>query len=734
MLRAGIGLGATVVVAGMAMGHSDDPKVNDRFGPYRGTGWQASDGVPMRGGFASSGDITLQSWLTLDDLGGAETGNDCWGYTSPSGREYAIIGDSDGTSFVEITDPSAPDIVGKIIGPNSLWRDVKVFQHHAYIVSEGGDGIQVVNMSNIDLGLVTHVSTVTSGGTATTHNVAINTDSGYLYRSGGGDNGLRIYDLNASLTNPPYVGSWITKYVHDVQIVTYPPGSQYEGREIAFCCAGFNSGWTETGLSIVDVTDKDNIFVVAEMQHTNNNYSHQGWLTDDYQYFYLNDELDEQYTGTTTTTRIIDVSNLSNPFQAGTCTTGSSSIDHNLYIDGNLMFQANYRSGLRIFDISNRLNPEQVAWFDTYPTDDAAQFNGIWSTYPYFPSGTVIGSDLERGLFVWTITAPSVATTVMDPMPEMLDPAGGDSFRIQASMVDGVDIDLDASLLRWDDGSGWQESAMTMVTPGNPAIIRATFGPSECATMVDFEATVTTTDGFSVTAASGAIMSANDIVVSFEDACETDPGWSVDNNCTDGQWNRGTPVGGGDRGDPATDGDGSGQCWLTDNVDGNSDVDGGTTTLISPILDGSATSAILEYTRWFSNDSGAAPNEDVFTIRISDDGGSTWSVLEVVGPTGPESSGGWYLAQFDLGSIAEIDQTDQIRVSFEAADTGNGSVVEAGLDGIRISSIDCEQCVGDTDGNGVVDVEDILAVIAGFGTEYTVDDILVVLGAYGSDC
>ncbi|MCH2141048.1 MAG: choice-of-anchor B family protein [Phycisphaerales bacterium] len=734
MLRASTGLGLAVIVAGLAYGHSDDPKVNDRFGPYLGTGWKASEGVPMRGGFSSFGEITLESWLTLADLGGADTGNDCWGYVSPSGREYAIIGDSQGTSFVEITDPAAPVILGKISGPNSLWRDVKVFQHHAYIVSEGGDGIQIVNMSNIDLGLVTLVATITTGGTTATHNIAINTDSGFLYRSGGGDNGLRIYDLNASLTNPPYVGMWITKYVHDVQIVTYPDGSPYAGREIAFCCAGFNGGWNETGLSIVDVTDKDNIFVVGELEHSNNHYSHQGWLTEDFQYFYLNDELDEQNTGSATTTRIIDVSNLANPFQAGTCTTGSSAIDHNLYIKGDLMYQSNYRSGLRVFDISNRLNPEEIAWFDTYPSDDSPQFNGIWSNYPFFPSGTVIGSDLERGLFVWTLSTPSVATTVIDPMPEMLNPEGGDSFRIQATMVPGVDIDLSASVLRWDDGSGWQETSMTLETPGNPAVLRATFGPSVCGEMVEFEAIVATDDGFSLSAASGSIISANDIVTTFEDSCETDPGWTVQNDCIDGQWDRGSPVGGGDRGDPPNDADGSGQCWLTDNVDGNSDVDQGTTTLISPILDGSMGNAVLEYYRWFSNNAGAAPNEDIFVVRISDDGGTTWSVLEQVGPTGAESNGGWYLVQFDLASITGIDPTDQIRLAFVAEDALNGSVVEAGVDGIRMTSIDCETCVGDIDGNNVVDVEDILAVIAGYGTEYTVDDVLAVLGAFGSDC
>jgi len=734
MLRICLASAFAASVVGLACGHSDDPKVNDRFGPYRGTGWQRSSGEEVRGLYDSYGDITLQSWLSLDDLGGADSGNDCWGYVSPSGKEYAIIGDSDGTNFVDITDPAAPVVVEKISGPNSLWRDMKTYGQYAYIVSEGGSGIQIVNMTNIDLGVVTLVNTVDTGGTSATHNVAINTDSGFLYRSGGGDNGLRIYDLNANPTNPPYVGSWITKYVHDVQIVTYPPGSQYEGREIAFCCAGYNSGWTETGLSIVDVTDKDNIFVVSQMQHSNNNYSHQGWLTEDYQYFYLNDELDEQNTGSLTTTRIIDVSNLSNPIQVGTCSSGSTSIDHNLYIKGDTMFQANYRSGLRIFDISDRLSPVQTAWFDTYPGSDAAQFNGIWSNYPYFPSGTVIGSDLERGLFVWSVEEPTVAATVLDPLPEMLNPAGGDSFRIQATLASGGELDMNGSVLRWDDGSGWNESTMNIETPGNPAILRATFGASECGNIVDFEAVVMATDGFSTTPISDSIMSANDILTAFEDTFETNQGWSVDNDCTDGQWGRGTPAGGGSRGDPPTDSDGSGQCYVTDNVSGNSDVDGGTTTLISPILDASATDSILEYHRWYSNDYGASPNEDIFVVRVSDDGGSSWTTLEQVGPGGPEASGGWYIVQFDLGSIAGIDPSDQFRVAFEASDLGDGSVVEAGVDGVRITSIDCEMCVGDIDGNGVVDVEDVLDVIAGFGTDYTVDDILVVLGAFGSDC
>jgi hypothetical protein len=316
----------------------------------------------------------------------------------------------------------------------------------------------------------------------------------------------------------------------------------------------------------------------------------------------------------------------------------------------------------------------------------------------------------------------------------MLTPTGGDSFRISATMADGTTYDAAASMLRWNDGNGWADSQLAIETPGNPMVLRATFGVTECGNSVDFEAIVAATDGFTVTPASGTALSANDILTAFEDNCETDPGWVVNNDCTDGQWGRGIPAGGGDRGDPPSDGDGSGRCWLTDNADGNSDVDGGTTTLASPVLDASATDAIVEYTRWYSNDFGGSPNADVFNVYVSDDAGGSWTLLEQVGPGGPEASGGWYTVQHDLASVPGFVGNDQFRIAFEASDLGDGSVVEAAVDGIRISSIECESCVGDIDGNGTVDVEDILDAIAGFGSIYDVNDILIVIGAFGSDC
>lgn len=387
--------------------HTDDPKLLDRLPPYDGPGWRKADGERQANGgpmFFPREGVTLQSWISVTEFSLGFTGaNDCWGYASPSGREYAIIGLSGGTGFVEVTNPGDPQIVEIISGTSSLWRDIKTYQSYAYIVTEGSGGnIQVVDLGQIDDGVVTLVNTVSSGGTSRTHNVVIDTTSGFLYRTGGGGNGLRIYDL-ANPASPAFVASWSDRYVHDAVVVTYTEGP-YAGRQIAFCCSGFSGGWVETGVDILDVTNKSNIFLIKRVFYANAAYSHQAWLSPDRQYLYLNDEIDEQDgLVDTTTTRIIDVSDLENAFEAGTFTNGNSAIDHNLYTRDNLIFASNYRSGLRIFDATDPLAPAEIAYFDTWPSDDQAAFNGLWSNYPYLPSGIILGSDREKGLFVWVL-------------------------------------------------------------------------------------------------------------------------------------------------------------------------------------------------------------------------------------------------------------------------------------------------------------------------------------------
>lgn len=167
----------------------------------------------------------------------------------------------------------------------------------------------------------------------------------------------------------------------------------------------------------------------------------------------------------------------------------------------------------------------------------------------------------------------------------------------------------------------------------------------------------------------------------FDDDFESNQGWTVVNDAalTDGAWDRGAPVGGGDRGDPATDSDGSGQCYLTDNVDGNSDVDGGTTSLLSPLFDlSSYPAASISYSYWYTNNFGGNPGTDTWLIEISDNAGATWSA--VLSTTASTSD--WVDQTIDVGSFVSL--TSQVRMRFTASDTGSGAVVEAGVDAFRV--------------------------------------------------
>jgi len=419
--------GVIAVLAGFTLLHPDDPKIKDTLPRYEGPSWRKDVDQGLSPIVFNAHNVELMSWITLPEFG-QELANDIWGYVSPSGREYAIIGLGAATGFVEVTQPGNAQIVAVMPGPaGGVWRDMKTYDQYAYAVSEDGGGVQVFDLRQIDNGVVTHVRDVTTGGSTSSHNVALNADSGFLYRCGGSNNGLRIYDL-ADPSNPSWVDNVSDRYVHDAHIVSFAQGP-YAGREIAFCCGGYNGGWDQTGLWIVDVTDKENIFTVSHTQYSGSGYSHQGWLSEDGQYFYLADELDESNYGHTTRTRVFDVSDLASPFVAATFTNGSTAIDHNLFVKGNMIFESNYASGLRVFDASDPLAPVEVAYFDTIPEHDRTNFNGLWGTFPYFPSGTVIGSDREKGLFVWRLTG----TTVNDVQVVTGTVLEGDVSSIRAS-------------------------------------------------------------------------------------------------------------------------------------------------------------------------------------------------------------------------------------------------------------------------------------------------------------
>ncbi len=200
----------------------------------------------------------------------------------------------------------------------------------------------------------------------------------------------------AGCFSDPSTGRASTGYNHDAQCVNYHgPDTDHTGKEVCF-------GSAETALSIADVTDKANPISLAAASYPNVGYAHQGWVSDDHAYFYMNDELDE-IAGTVSRTRTLvwDIADLDDPILANEYMGETEASDHNLYIRDNLMYQSNYVSGLRILDISDPVNPVEVAHFDTLPLgDDVPGFAGTWSNYPYFESGIIVVTSMYEGLFI----------------------------------------------------------------------------------------------------------------------------------------------------------------------------------------------------------------------------------------------------------------------------------------------------------------------------------------------
>ena len=394
-----------------------------------------SDDVRCNGGAAAEwecSEVDLVSFLSVEDLAvdgtrGLRT-NDNWGWTDPeTGKEWALVGLTDRLSFVDMSDPYNPVVVGVLPMTEgaraSSWRDVKTYMNHAYIVSDGAGqhGMQVFDLTRLrDFDGTPQVfdEDFVYTNIASAHNIVINEESGFAYSVGsssGGETcggGLHMIDIRDP-KNPTFAGCFAdpetgrasTGYSHDAQCVNYVgPDSDYAGREI---CIGSN----ETAISLADVTDKDAPVAISRAAYPNPGYTHQGWLTPDHRFLFVNDELDE-LSGIVDRTRTIvwDLTDLDDPQLVVEHLGTQESSDHNLYIQGNLMYQSNYQSGLRILDVSDPANPTEVAYFDTVPYgDNGAGFGGSWSNYPYFESGVVLVTSGSEGMF---LVRPTVRRTV----------------------------------------------------------------------------------------------------------------------------------------------------------------------------------------------------------------------------------------------------------------------------------------------------------------------------------
>ena len=364
--------------------------------------------------------VDLMSFLPVSAMGGKRGVqlSDIWGYTDPqTGKEYALVGRVDGTAFVDISDPTRPVYLGQLPktagSPGTFWREIKTYKHYAYIVSDASrnHGMQIFDLDR--LRGVTRPQTFTEdahyGMAHSVHDIVADTVSGFIYLTGsnaGGEmcgGGLHMVDVRdpvkpkfAGCFADPQTGRQGTGYTHDAQCVVYHgPSTKYQGRQICF-------GWNETHLSIADVTDKAHPVAISRATYPNVGYAHQGWLTDDHRYAYEDDELDEiEGLVDGTRTLIWDVSDLDNPVLAGQYISKNKATDHNLWLVGNTMYQSNYVSGLRVLDITDRLHPKEIGYFDTHPVGpDEPGFEGTWGNYPFFKSGVVAVSSMTEGLFI----------------------------------------------------------------------------------------------------------------------------------------------------------------------------------------------------------------------------------------------------------------------------------------------------------------------------------------------
>jgi choice-of-anchor B domain-containing protein len=432
----------------------------------------AAAATPCTNGMAGSypcRNVDLQSNVPLANMGGG-SGAGGWGWTDPStGKEYAIVARSNGTSFVDISNPTSPVYLGNLPSPTgtSNWRELTVHNNTVYIVADnnGSHGLQVFDL--------TKLRTVTSPPVTFTHDardtsfthghtVSVNPDSGYLYVNGSNtcSGGPRMFNL-ANRLAPAFAGCVSGDgYSHDSSAVMYHgPDSRYTGKEIMV-------GSNEDTITVFDVTTKSSPTQLARKGYAGSGYTHQGWFTEDHKYFLVDDETDETSNGHNTYTYVWNMSDLTNPVLVGKFVGPTAATDHNQFVKGNYSYQANYKAGLRIVDLANIASPasmSEAAYFDTYPANNSNGFDGAWHNYPYYPSGNVAIFTIDRGLFV---VKPNLGTPsnnfslTTTPTAGSADPGGSVTTTVNTAVTSG------------------SAETVTLSATGLPSGATASFNPS----------------------------------------------------------------------------------------------------------------------------------------------------------------------------------------------------------------------------------------------------------------
>jgi len=657
----------------------------------------------------------------VDSLPGS--GSSCWGYVDPNtGKEYAIFGNQNGTAIYNLDTPSDPRLTGFIPGPSSSWREMKTYSTYCYVGTEAGGGMQIINLSNPEAPFLQ--TTYEGSGLSTIHTVTVDSVTAKLYANGA-NGGCRIISL-ANPIAPVEIGNYTAFYVHDSHV-----------RQDTLYAACLSNG-----LRILNVSNPALITEISSFQ-TENDFVHNAWTSEDRQYLFVTDEV----SGGRVTSW--DISTLTSPIQVDGFTADATGDAHNVHVNGNIAYVAHYTSGLRVLDVSDPTNLTEVGFYDTYPSPGGL-FNGAWGLYCWFPSGVIVVSDIEGGMFLFdyivnpayvrgtvidaTTTLPISNARVRFPLGGadstdalgnylLLNEAG--TYDIQASAYGYVTQSVNQTLTLGDtvvvnialapipsgSVSGVFRYPQGAGIPNAPVSIRGT--PLATTTDVNGaysfpqvpEGTYTIALDFwtclpeSAQVTVSSSLANSEVNFTFEGVAfafnmedTSSAGWAVNvgggDNAGTGIWTRVNPNGtAGGTVQPENDhtpGNPPAKCWVTGQGTvggsiGEQDVDGGRTTLYSATMDmSSLADPKIQYFRWYTNNSGGDPNNDVWKAQISSNGGTTWVTTDSTKVT----DASWREVRVRVADY--VTPSSQVRMRFIAEDAGAGSIVEAAVDDFRV--------------------------------------------------
>jgi choice-of-anchor B domain-containing protein len=316
------------------------------------------------------------------EIEGANSGSGNWGYTSPTGRRFALTGTSAGLSIVEVTNPRSPRNIALIPGPASSWREVKTYREYAYVTTEAVRGLDIVSMANPDAPVLVGTFNATFNRA---HTVTIDQARGLAFVNGtrrdSTETGMRVLSL-ADPAHPVEVGSFPGAvsggfYIHDgyVRGSVYFASSIYEGFE-----------------ALLDITNPAAITEITRFT-TGGQFTHNSWLNGEGSVLFTTDERND---------RPLEGWDITNPFaprKVSQFIARAGTIPHNVMVDGNRLLVSHYTEGVRLLDITNAKAPKEIGYYDTY-SGTSTGFNGCWGAYIFPGSNLIVASDINSGLWV----------------------------------------------------------------------------------------------------------------------------------------------------------------------------------------------------------------------------------------------------------------------------------------------------------------------------------------------